>query len=368
MRPFFQLSILLVLSFAIQPLRALDRDQVVKWLYMLKAQVDSADYRGVDPDYLELPEYGFVAYSRASLTGTHLTVDYELPNTTKGDVNLTGRLNTDIARLFSLGISYRGWGLSYSFDMASKGDTEWEFASYGQTYGFEARLHTSNTLSGDLKEHFFDLNAQPVLSIDVQDFKQKTILANFYWVFNHSQFSLPAAMSHTVIQRRSAGSFLAILNLHHAGSRVDDPDLSFMISPAFATQDEPLRSQFRKLTQTQLSVGGGYAYNYVFPNQQLLLHGSFMPMISLWHRNRTYWDFIQEDESGKFLKVSTYDSSFGQKAIALNASMHLNLVYNKGRYLTGLMSMLNIDSLPSKGSLTIYTFDWSSRFFFGIRF
>lgn len=363
-----RLLFLLVSALIVMPLEAFDRDRLLGWYHSVKDYVDSADIKGADTTYLELPKQGFLGYFQGSLTGTHLYVNYELPETVDGSVMLKGKLNTDVAQLLSLGVTYRGWGFSYSKDLSDHGDTEWAFSTYGQTYGFETRIHTSHTLSGDLDEYFTDNVTLPVLNVGIHAIQQKTWLANFYWVFNHRRFSIPATMSQTVIQRRSSGSFLAILNYHRVNSKVNDPKLSFFIAPAFLPEGGTGKLQFRQLSQTQISLGGGYAYNYVFPNKRLLLHGSMMPMLSLWHHNRTHWDVTEYDNQGDFLGVTAYKSAFSQQLLAFNANMHLNLIYNKDQYVTGLISMLNIDSLPARDRLSIYTFDWSARFFFGIRF
>ena len=106
------------------------------------------------------------------------------------------------------------------------------------------------------------------------------VLCNFYWVFNNKKFSLPAALSQTVIQRRSAGSWIAELNYYRSSIK---PQLRNAggIYPSIMVDAN-------KITSSQISLGGGYAYNYVFGNEHCLLHTSFMPMISVWHRNRIY--------------------------------------------------------------------------------
>lgn len=363
-----RLLLILFSALSLFRLEAFDRDDVIEWYHIVKEYVDSADIKGADRAYLELPRQGFLAYAQGSVTGTHLNINYTLAESASGVVKLKGNLNSLRSQMLSLGVTYRGWGLSYSQDIASHDDTEWSFSTYGQTYGFETRLHTTNTLNGNLEGHFADDVTRPVLSVGLSSISQRTWLANFYWVFNHRRFSIPAAMSQTVIQRRSAGSFLAIVNYHRVSTTVDDPALSFYLAPAFQPEGEQVRSQFRKLLQSQISIGGGYAYNYVFPNQRLLLHGSYMPMLSVWHRNRTTWEQFEHDVDGHFLRETEYQRTMGQRFLTFNSSMHLSLIYNKDRYSCGMLSMLNIDSLPSRNSLTIYTFDWDARLFFGVRF
>lgn len=362
----FLLSVVLSV-FSFWPTFAIDRDDLIDLWHWVKDYVDSADVKGVDPSYLELPEKGFLAQLDATLSGTELSLNYNLPNTEYGTVNIAGHLNTEVARLYTLGVSYRGWGLSYSADFSSFGDTEWAFSSYGQSYGFEARIHNSRSMSGMLEGT--RQNEVKIAPIEIQlgDMHQRTILANLYYVFDKEHFSLPAAMSHTVIQRRSAGSFMSILNFHHISSDINDPGLSYAIGPAFLPEGQSARSRFRKLSQTQLSLGGGYGYNYVFSNPDFLLHGSVMPMLSIWHRNRTYWDVVGQEASGQQI-YQRYASAFSQSSFTVNANAHLSFIYNHDNVVSGLIGIINYDSLPGKSQLSIYTFDWSASIFLGFRF
>lgn len=339
----------------------------MRLFHAVKNYVDSADFKGVDPTYLDLPEYGFLAYTNLSLTGTHLRLRYELPYASQSRVNLTGSLNTRLASLHTLGLSYRGWGLSYSTDYSSYGDTEWSFCSYGQARGFEIRIHNSNTLSGELEHQVNDAYQSP-FNVDVYGVHQHTVLVNYYHVFNHDRFSLPAAMSHTVIQKRSAGSFLACVNFHRVSSTIDDMRLSYTLGQEYLPEGTSVRSQFRKLMQEQISLGGGYAYNYALPDLHLLLHGSFMPMLSVWHKNYTYYNISGIDANGLPFDNYQHKQSIGQRPVSVNASIHGSVVYNYGRFLSGIVGLMNIDSLPGSDRFSLYTFNWSAKLFFGVRF
>ncbi len=331
----------------------------------LKNWVDSADIKGCDTTYLHLPKEGFIAYGNVYLTGTVAFLNFEQSHTQKGTVELSGALHTRLATLLSAGISYRGWGLSYSKDFSKHGDTEWAFCSYGQGYGLETRLHNSYSLSGALSVEENGVDQE--LDIDVKDCHQRTLLGNFYYVFGHKRFSLPAAMSHTIIQNKSSGSWLAILNYRHARTTFDNELLSFFIGNEVLADGTMGDARFRKLSQTQISIGGGYAYNHVFNRGHDLFHISAMPMLSVWHRNRRYYNVRIWDMDSQLLKEQSYAEAISQK-IALNGTIHASLVHNFSRYVTGVMVMANIDSFPEKENFSLYTFDWYSRFFFGVRF
>jgi hypothetical protein len=331
----------------------------------LKNWVDSADIKGCDTTYLHLPKEGFIGYGNIFLTGTNLFLNYDQGFTQRGTVNVSGALRTKLATLLSAGVAYRGWGLSYSRDFSWHGDTEWAFCSYGQGYGLETRIHNSNSLSGNL-----DVEREGIaqdLEVDVKDCHQRTILGNLFYVFNREHFSLPAAMSHTIIQTKSSGSWLVIVNYRHGRTTVDDEKLSFFIGSEVLDAGKTGNAKFRKLSQTQISVGGGYAYNHIFNRGRTLFHVSGMPMVSVWHRNRRYYDVRIWDSDSHLVEEQRRAVAISQK-ISINGTIHSSLVQNFDKYVMGVMAMANIDSFPEKEHFSLYTFDWSTRFFFGVRF
>ena len=144
------------------------------------------------------------------------------------------------------------------------------YTFYGKRYGVEFRVHNSKNYSGTLDDD------SDIFNIDVVPgrFRQQLYLANFYWIFNNKKFSLPAALSQTVIQRRSAGTWLATFNYYRSSIR-----------PKFTNQSNSsyvvMTFDAEKFSSTQLSLGGGYAYNYT-PNQgKLLIHASVIPSVTL---------------------------------------------------------------------------------------
>ena len=339
----------------------------LRFCHKVKNYVDSADYKGTEPGYLYRPPQGFVAYTNAYFTGTHINGKYDVSNLMDGKSDLKASLNTRLATMFSAGLSYRGWGLSYSADYSRYDDSEWCFMSYGRTRGLELRIHRANSLSGPVTMQYPGMSRP--LEVEANDFRQRTALVNFYWVFNDKRFSLPAAMTHTVVQLRSAGSWLAFANYRHSSLRVTaNNDLSQILGKAAIEQGLNERSDFNRMSQSQVSVGGGYAYNLAFAQGHCLLHSSFTPMVSVWHRNRAYYLDYQKAQDGSWeLQPGESDIAFHQK-FTVNGAMHLNFIYNSmGRWLAGAMGVMNIDWLPGN-YLTLYTFDWSVRCFVGFRF
>lgn len=97
---------------------------------------------------------------------------------------------------------------------------------------------------------------------------------NLYYIFNHRKFSYPAAFSQSTIQRRSKGSALAGVGytkhtLDINWNRLDEIVVEKQVDKAkVGTLDNTLLSG--KITYMDISVSGGYAYNWVFARNWLL--------------------------------------------------------------------------------------------------
>jgi len=340
--------------------------QAGDWWRKIKNWVDSADVKGCDTAYVRLSDKGFVAYGNTVLTGTHISLRYDYqPGNANGKV-LTGQLNTRVATLASVGVSYRGWGLSYSRDFSGYNDTEWAFTTYGQSYGAEFRIHNSHSLAGSL-DTLQDVTTQVGYTVDVNACHQKTIIANVYYVSNRGRFSLPAAMSHTVIQRRSCGAWLALLNLHYASTDIDK-GIGMRLSMEFNYDGQYGTGNLYRLVQSQVSLGGGYAYNWVFGSEHNLLHASLMPMVSLYHRNVGHYNVRYSDRNSQLIRTSREEKELEQ-LFSFNAAAHLSYVHNSGPIVTGFQGILNLDNLSTRNNrLRLTTYDWYLRFFVGYRF
>lgn len=294
-----------------------------------KNWIDSADVKGCDTSYVSLPKEGFAVYLNNTVAGSTAVVDYHFHTGNVGpNGTYSGVLRSRLTYMLALRFSYRGWGLSYSKDFSHNGDSEFSFTTYGQRYGFELRLYDTHTLSGTLTNREVIPNA--IYKTSQGDIHQKLLLINLYYVFSRQRFSLPAAMSQTVIQRRSAGSWLALLNYYHT-----DMDKAFEYSHVI----------FR-----QYSLGGGYAYNYVFAHEHCLLHGALMPMAMVWNHGS-----------------SDNNSNLSQE-MSVNLTSHVGFVYNFDRYMAGFSFYYNMEWINLKQQYRYIDNSFSSTFYLGVRF
>lgn len=306
------------------------------WAKAVLRWVDSSDVAGCDTMYVRLPHEGFVASIRTTVAGTSSRVGLSSLPSFDLTSDVSGTLRGRPSTMLGVGITYRGWGLSWSHDFSPYGDTDFSYSFYSQRYGLEYRYHDAYTLHGAIGA---DGSEAPEYLVDLRDGRARTTEFNAYWVFDHRHFSHPAATIYTVRQLRSSGSWLAGVNYWHGSYR------------SYLTE-RPLG--FNRLSLSHINVGGGYAYNYVFGSQRCLLHGSLVPMLSIWHRDRLYF----EPQA-----VSLH------QAFSFDVVGHFHFVCNLDRYVIAWQNLWHLSQMPfNNGAWSITSYDWQSHLSFGIRF
>jgi hypothetical protein len=107
---------------------------------------------------------------------------------------------------------------------------------------------------------------------------------NAYYVFNGRRYSQAAAYNQSVIQRRSAGSFLAGATWYQ--SSFDNSDLANRLLLFYCNNEKRIKIH-------QANIGFGYGYNLV-PLRGLVINAMVMPTLSVYNR----------------VKVERYDSNY----------------------------------------------------------
>ncbi|RYZ51204.1 MAG: DUF4421 domain-containing protein [Sphingobacteriales bacterium] len=168
-----------------------------------------------------------------------------------------------------VGFSYKFLSLNANFNIpALNNDDE----KYGKTKSldlatyFYLRKFTVDAFVQIYKGHF--LSENDILSnkpanrpyLIRPDLQTQFYGVNVQYIFNHSKFSYRAAFLQNEWQRKSAGSFLAGINLHHIRVKADSfiiPDQVY--DPTFGKQPE----LFRQTAMYSVGVDGGYAHTFV---------------------------------------------------------------------------------------------------------
>lgn len=292
--------------------------------------VDSADIAGADTSYVRWPKQDLIASVNVTMIHSMLHIQSS-SDLFIDEQQYSGYATSELQVPVSIRLAYRGWGLSYSRSFEDHVDDEFSFSTCGQRYSAELRYQHNRSFTGTIRNA---VDSQQDFDIQSGDISQKTYYANFCYVFNHKRFSMPAALLQTVVQRRSAGSWLASVSLMRSIQ-------SFHGLP------------FDKITSTKFSIGGGYAYNLAFAHEHCLLHTSFVPLINVYNHNSVF---------------SSEGKSAASESISFNGNMNLSFVYNVSKYVMGVTSNCFLSWQDLSDYVEVVDLNWSSRVFIGVRF
>lgn len=246
-------------------------------------------------------------------------------------------MKSELRKVFTGSVSWHGITFSASFDpftaAGKKKDFELGLKSYGRKFGAELQYYNGDSFSGT--ESFG--TAAPV-NITKGMGTRQTLSLSTYYVWNHKQFSYPAAFMQNTIQKRSAGSFLTGIAVRWQRVTADaqegakDPLLFFRV--------------------WQLGVGFGYGYNLVLPGD-ILVHVSAIPYL-----------VVSPDRRFK-LEGQVHDFPFVFPDPVLTARGAI--VKNFDKVFFGVNSVMNYTGAGRSKGILLEDALWSVNAFIGIR-
>ena len=265
-------------------------------LKKVKEQLDSSA-RKVDLRYIEVPEkpWRIILRYKENL----VDVDYNQSLDAIGKGGSQYRLDWELCftppRASSIGfwVGYRGTGFSFSKSLAKNAGRYFSIYSSGAKYGFTLihRQFNTNNVTFTAKTYKDGENIQTIggdINIPSPVWINSTYL-NGYYVFNGRRYSQAAAYNQSVIQRRSAGSFLAGATWYQSSFDYSDIENAFFMI---------IGHGIHRIKVHQANIGFGYGYNFV-PARGLVLNIMAMPTLNVYNRVKAYkYDFNYVIASG----------------------------------------------------------------------
>lgn len=195
----------------------------------------------------------------------------------------------------AIGISYASIRAKYSFDISNGNDQQLTFETLGSKFGgyFDYRRSTKmrgsmyNVLNGIYNAIFNEpTSLEELMELGTTSIKNQyndytTLHVQGHYVFNSKHFAYSAARSASRIQKKSAGSFIALADLYYSRA-------NFQYSMLLGG-DEKFRTG-------KISVGGGYGYNWTPNAGKLLVHASFMPTLTVLSNSTYSADLTKSDD------------------------------------------------------------------------
>ena len=283
-----------------------------------------------DTQYICRPDRKLLIRVRGNLSGN--SIRYK---NVQDDKDSHAHVKTSPRGTFSLGACYMGLAAAFSINpgkiSGKNTDYELNISAFSNRYIIDFSYQRANSLSGSITTK----DAEYQIDKDLLKMKMANLFACY--IFNHRRFSYPAAFSQSYIQKRSAGSWLA--------------GFSFLGGSIHTNDVAPEGSPDMHIKVTNLSVGGGYAYNFV--HKKWLLHLSALPSIIVYNYNNITMEGMKMEEYTHF------------PDLLINS--RVAIIYNiSPKYFLGSNLVVNSSTF---GNFRHYTFQtkWHARVVFGFR-
>ena len=363
-------------------------------LRFVQQYLDNKARKKVDPRFIEVPDKPWRVILRYKVNEVDVDYDNHLESGPNDHSEWKLRFEPPMASSIGFWAGYRGTGVSYSYSLAKNAGRYFSVSTTGAKYGFNFRLRRFNTDQATLKIKDYengDLTMDSTLSGTLPaPVWIRSVYINGYYVFNGRRYSQAAAYNQSVIQRRSAGSFLAGVTWYQSSLDYSDQANCLYIF---------LSHGIGRIKVHQANIGFGYGYNFV-PFRGFVINAMAMPTISVYNRVKAYkYDSnyslsIGEGETDDYgnwnPQTHTWDNGKSQKplfmatdndpmmecwesgseidysAFHFNLDLRVGMAYNWKNYFIGLQAQYN-NFIYKKDDSKVNIFDAYARIALGIR-
>lgn len=178
--------------------------------------------------------------------------------------------------------------------------------------------------------------------MDFSGVKLQSVTIDGYYVFNKRKFSYPAAFTQSYIQKRNQGSVL--LGASFSTGNIEVPINLINTEEGY---------NIKRIGMTHVTLGAGYAYNYV-PGRHWLLHLSALPSFVVWKNYNMYSVNEQKKMPWRFFDVFI--------------TGRFSAIYSTGFYFFGITSVYQASQVGEEEKFALMKENFKARFFAGIRF
>lgn len=204
----------------------------------------------------------------------------------------------------SVGVAYRTIRLKYSFNVTKGNDQQFTAESLGSRFGFMINYRKTKKMKGDMYNAMtgflsmianMDLSKEEDINVDdvikagtapIEDRYNDYQLLHLqaHYVFNYKHFSYSAGRSASRIQKKSAGSPIALIDFYQSRAKFAD---QFIVG---------VNERYKTW---KFAIGGGYGYNFTPNAGKLLIHASALPTINILRNSTYHTTFVYPEEYDK---------------------------------------------------------------------
>lgn len=316
--------------------------------------IDSMSVRGLDRNYIDAPKKPWQIIAKGNVNQTIVSMNAD-GNILGVDYSARPYLKTQPSQYVGFWAGYRGYGIGYTVNVGGDKGSNLVFGATGGAYGVNVRIHSFDNSNPSINLNSELLSEEEQKTWDdvqlIDPIHVRTVIADGYYMFNGKKFSYAAAYDQSVIQKRSAGSFMAGLmyNYTHIDYATDvNGDLVYLMHG------------LGKVKLWQGSAGVGYAYNWV-PARGLLVNVMLMPMVTFVNKlkvfayatnvpelmtdDRFWSEDISNEEWDEWFYSNVHITPMGDKTInsgiSLGFDTRMSVTYNFGRYFISAYGQFN---------------------------
>jgi hypothetical protein len=260
--------------------RTEERTTFMGRLHQVQQYMDEKARAKVDPHYIEVPDKPWRVILRYKETAVDVDYNNSLtsPDYPQDRIDLKMCFEPPASASIGFWVGYRGTGISYSYSLAKNAGRYFSFTTTGAKYGINFRLRRFKTYDASSSIQLVE-NGKTLLSEESDTHMPapvwiRSVYINGYYVFNGRRYSQAAAYNQSVIQRRSAGSFLVGATWYQ--SSFDNSDTANKALLFFSNNEKRIKIH-------QANIGVGYGYNLV-PFRGFIINAMVMPTLSVYNR------------------------------------------------------------------------------------
>ncbi len=295
----------------------------------VKRLIDTMSVKGVDRRYIAPTKRPWQVLVRGNINSTIAKISSIFPIDDPvayphGDEYFDVELNEAPAIYTGVWAGYRGYGIGYSKNVGGDNGTYITFGATGGSFGVNLRIHRFEVETPEIHAGMYLPEWETIdTEFDLEDpINCRTLILDGYYMFNGKRFSYAAAYDQSVVQLRSAGSFMAGAMYYYMHTKYAENSNADLV---LFTND------MGEVRQWQASLGAGYAYNWV-PAKGWLINVMAMPMFTFVNRLRTSnfdVNFLEEeDEDGlPLLNITPKEDKITHSRIRLNFDTRLSITY-----------------------------------------
>ena len=275
---------------------------LVRAVNKLGAFIDTMATRGIDKRYIYVPERPWQLVLKNHINDMDMRVESSLSEAYLS--NYGDRPHYDLKSVFKpkftynigLWIGYRGYGLGYNISLSKSNGSSFSIGATGSRYGIY--LRTRNFKTSELDVDLWGGNIYGQIDESKKDFRVwddieiSSLILDGYYMLNGKRFSYAAAYDQSVVQLRSAGSFMIGAMFYQSNIDLAQPKNAPVIQSM---------GKKGKIKIQEAGIGFGYSYNWV-PVKNLMVNVTAMPMLVFYNRKKaTLYDsnydiFLYEED------------------------------------------------------------------------